>query len=222
MSIQKNYATARLAFENAKATVQNLGYTIDEAKCTQSFLRCDVPLAANVSQFQVPILSNLQSSATPYATNKFLDLQDTFVVSEFGFLVGVGTGAAASDFIPSTYEGIFGANAATARSLWNGRMKVIMDNQEVVPAYDLGRHYKVPQQQTAANADYTTSGINYQNSTDLNSDGFESISPMWVFSGSSNLRINIDLPQSLSAVTSNSRLVFIFRGILMQNTTSVK
>ena len=218
MAIQKNYVNARLVFENAKSTLVQMGYTVNEALLTQSYLRVDVPLVASQTQYNVPILVN-QPTPQNYPTNKLLNLQDTFVVSEFGFLVGVSSG---SDFIPQTNESVFAANAAAARTLWNGQFSVTMDNQQIVPAYDLQRHYRQPVQQSATNADYTTSNINYLPSADLNSDGFESISPMWVLSGAKNIQMQVNLPAALSAVTANSRLVFMFRGILMQNTTSVR
>jgi hypothetical protein len=92
----------------------------------------------------------------------------------------------------------------------------------VVSGIDLYRFYQVPQTQTTANADYTTSGINYKDQQDGSSSGLYPIEPGIVLSGSKQNVIQISMPAALAAVQTYSRVVLYMTGHLAQNVTSVR
>ena len=98
----------------------------------------------------------------------------------------------------------------------------MVNNRQIIPSYDLYRHYSVPQQQTTANADYTTSAINYKDQQDGGTSGFYPVEPGWVLVGSKNNTLTINLPQAMTAVETHSRAILVFRGHLAQNVTPVR
>jgi hypothetical protein len=112
--------------------------------------------------------------------------------------------------------------ASSLYSFYNGSMSLTVNNRQIVPSYPVSRHYWVPQQQTTTNADYTTSAINYRNQMDGSESGYAPIEPGWVFVGSKQNILQINLPASLTAVESNSRVVVILAGHLAQNVTPVR
>jgi len=97
-----------------------------------------------------------------------------------------------------------------------------VNNRQIVPAYDLYRHYSVPQQQTTADADYTSSGIDYRDQQDGGTSGFYPIEPGWVLVGSKQNTLQVQLASAMAAVESNSRAILILRGHLAQNVTPVR
>jgi hypothetical protein len=60
------------------------------------------------------------------------------------------------------------------------------------------------------------------NSTDFITNGFASVEPNMVFVGSKKNQLTVTLPQALVSVPTNARLVVICRGLLAQNSTSVR
>jgi hypothetical protein len=107
-------------------------------------------------------------------------------------------------------------------SFYNGNLSLTVNNRQIVPAYDVYRHYDVPQTQQAANADYTTSGINYRDQQSGADSGFYPIEPGWVMVGSKQNTLQIEIPSALAAVNTDSRVVLIMRGHLAQNVTPVR
>ena len=101
-------------------------------------------------------------------------------------------------------------------------MSLTVNNRQILPSYDLYRHYDVPQQQETANADYTTSGINYKDQQSGANSGFYPIEPGIVFVGSKQNVLQVQLKSAMAAVETNSRAVIIFRGHLGQNITPVR
>jgi hypothetical protein len=91
-----------------------------------------------------------------------------------------------------------------------------------VPAYDLYRHYDVPQQQTTANAFYASSAIAYKDEQSGADSGFYPIEPAWVLVGSKQNILQVQLATAMAAVETNSRAVIIMRGHEAQNVTSVR
>jgi len=115
------------------------------------------------------------------------------------------------------------ANAAAALLSWyNSSLSLTVNNRQIVPAYDLYRHYYVPQQQETLDADYTGSGINYVDQNDGSSSGFYPVEPAWVLVGSKQNVLQVQLQQAMAAVQANSRAVIIMRGHLAQNVTPVR
>ena len=218
----------RLAFEKAKQAINNAGFSLGQAVLSQSYLRLEVALSTTITNYQFPVLTNdvSASNTTSFNTESRLNLQDAFVCSSLFLGFCKPSSSTATNFQLVTYPNttIFSAaNTATSLYNWyNSSLSLTVNNRQIVPAYDLYRHYSVPQQQETANADYTTSGINYKDQQSGADSGFFPIEPAWVLVGSKQNVLQVQLPQAMAAVESNSRAVLILRGHLAQNVTPVR
>lgn len=216
----------RLAFEKAKNAIQAAGFSLSQAVLSQSYLRTELTLATNRTLYQFPVLVNDNSQGSPTNTSQLLNLQDAFYCSSLFIGFAAPSSATATDFQLCTYPNasIFTtANAASSLySFYNGNLSLTVNNRQIVPAYDVFRHYSVPQTQQTANADYTTSNINYRDQQSGADDGFYPVEPGWVMVGSKQNILQIQIPAALAAVQANSRVVLIMRGHLAQNVTPVR
>lgn len=218
----------RLAFEKAKEAINKAGFSLGQAVLSQSYLRLEVALSTTVTNYQFPVLQNDVSStnSTSFSTERRLALQDSFVCSSFGLFFAKPSSSTATNFQLVTYPNasIFsGANTATSLYNWyNSSLSLTVNNRQIVPAYDLYRHYSVPMQQETANADYSASAINYKDEQDGAESGFYPIEPAWVLVGSKQNVLQVQLAASMAAVETNSRAIIIMRGHLAQNVTPVR
>jgi len=213
---------ARLVFDNAKALVQNAGFSVGQAVLSQSYIRSEVALSASTTSYHIPVLVNdTQTSASAFPTEQRLQLQDAFVVSSIGIFVASPGAPTSTEFKLLSYNNdvIFsGAGEADALlSLYNGSLSWVVNNRQIIPAWDIYRHYNVPQTQEDTQAGGNT-GIDQFDSE----SGYYPMEPNAVLVGSKNNQITINLPAALSAVRLNSRLVVVFKGILAQNVTPVR
>lgn len=217
---------SRLAFEKAKNAIQSAGFSLSQAVLSQSFLRTELTLSTSKTLYQFPILVNDNSQGSPTNTSNLLALQDAFYCSSIGIFFAKPSSSTDTTFQLVTYPNasIF-STANTASSLYsfyNASLSLTVNNRQIVPSYDVYRHYSVPQQQTTANADYTTSAINYKDQQSGADSAFYPVEPGWVMVGSKQNVLQINLPAALTAVESNSRVVIIMRGHLGQNITPVR
>jgi hypothetical protein len=219
---------SRLAFEKAKEGIQRAGFSLGQAVLSQSYLRLEVSLSTSITNYQFPVLVNDVSASATAATNleQRLNLQDAFYCSQIGLFFGVPGSSTATNFQLCTYPNttVFSAaNTATSLFNWyNSSLSLTVNNRQIVPAYDLYRHYSVPQQQTTADADYSTSGIDYRDQQDGGTSGFYPIEPGWVLVGSKQNTLQVQLASAMAAVETNSRAILILRGHLAQNVTPVR
>jgi hypothetical protein len=219
---------SRLAFEKAKEGIQRAGFSLGQAVLSQSYLRLEVSLSTSITNYQFPVLVNDVSASATAATNleQRLNLQDAFYVSQIGLFFGVPSSSTATNFQLCTYPNttVFSAsNTATSLFNWyNSSLSLTVNNRQIVPAYDLYRHYSVPQTQTAANAMYSTSGISLRDQQDGGTSGFYPIEPGWVLVGSKQNTLQVQLASAMAAVETNSRAILILRGHLAQNVTPVR
>jgi hypothetical protein len=219
---------SRLAFEKAKEGIQRAGFSLGQAVLSQSYLRLEVSLSTSITNYQFPVLVNDVSASATAATNleQRLNLQDAFYVSQIGLFFGVPSSSTATNFQLCTYPNttVFSAaNTATSLFNWyNSSLSLTVNNRQIVPAYDLYRHYSVPQTQTAANAMYATSGISLRDQQDGGTSGFYPIEPGWVLVGSKQNTLQVQLASAMAAVETNSRAILILRGHLAQNVTPVR
>lgn len=222
-----NSIAARMVFENAKIAI-NKAFPIDPAKprppaselckLTQSYLRLERDLSINQSTYEFPILVN-QGQTGIFNTEQRLNQQDSFVCSEVGIFVAAPSSETDAAFIPLTYPNpfVFGANADPLNALYSGSLNIAVNNDILVPAWDILRHYVAPQtQQTAAAGAGSPLDENFGHEY-----GFYPMEPNVVFIGSKKNTIKIELPAPLTAVLANSRIVMILRGVLAQNSTVV-
>lgn len=217
---------ARLAFDNAKAMLADRGYDPNAAVLSQSVIRTEVAMSTTQTQYTFPILINdaQQGVASSFNTMKLLNLQDAFIVSALGVYVANPASSTATNFPLLTFPDaqVFTTSGAAAAlySFYNGNLSVTVNNRQIVPAYDLARHVKVPRTQTA-----TSTGTNTAvNSHDGSIDGIYPIEPNWVLVGSKNTQVVATLPSALSAIQAGSapRFILKFYGVLAQNVTPVR
>jgi len=216
----------RLAFEKAKKGIEAAGFSLNRAVLSQSYLRSELALSTSKTQYQFPILINDSSQGTITNTSFLLNLQDAFYISAIGVFFAKPSSSTDTTFQLVTYPNasIF-STANTASSLfsfYNGNMQMTINNRQVVSGIDIYRFYNVPQVQTTANADYTSSGIAYKDQQDGSQSALYPIEPGIVLSGSKQNVITINLPAALAAVETNSRVVLYMTGHLAQNVTSVR
>lgn len=220
---------ARMVFENALALAQSLGYNVAEAKCTQSFIRSEAAMSATVTSYQMPLIINQQQTGgASRVLNNLLSMQDIFVVSNLfiGWTVATATAGNGKVYTyPSITGATSGAIATALQTLYNGKLNVMNNNINVVPAWDINRHLFVPRTQentnfnvaaTTAPAQFTIDQLNFEN------DGFCPVEPNWVINGGGNMVATINLPAAISSIPTNGAIVLIARGVLIQNATTVK
>lgn len=228
---------ARMVFENAAILVSeklvNLysdrfqkGYTVDHAKLTQSYLRVEIPMTTTDSQYAVPLIDNQGTANVTRRTERKVKLQDMFVVGEIGVFAMAASGATATNVKWYTYENpiVFtGSNVASSLlQLWNGYLNFLIDGVNVLPSWDIARHYKVQRTQQGSNLYYTSSAISVLDSIDGSDDGWVPCEPNLVINGAGNWQVSINLPGAMTAVLANSYFLVWMRGVLAQNVTTVK
>ena len=211
----------RLIFDNAKALVNNAGFSVGQAVLSQSYIRSEVAMSTSTTSYQIPILVN--SATNNFATNNLLNLQDGFVVSSIGIFVSIPATSTTTAFRLYTYPNTTAfstAGAATALyNLYNGKMQVVVNNRQILSAWDIYRHLYVPQTQQDVLAPTTK-----QDQNDATEFGYYPVEPNLVLVGSKNNVINLELPGAISVLEAGTapRIVVIMRGILAQNVTPVR
>ena len=221
-----NSISARLVFENAKNFVQSQGYDVSQAVLTQSYVRSEVAISSSVTNYRLPIVvTDTTNGASAFNTERRVNLQDVHVVSSL--FIGLAVPSSSTDAAfpvlsyPSTATGqLSTANADAALTLYNGFLTMQVNNQNILPAWDILRHYYVPQ--TQGGVGITAQTIFPIDQWDAGEAGFYPVEPNILLNGGANIVANIVLPAAISSVASNSRIVAIFRTILCQNVTSVK
>lgn len=217
---------ARLAFDNARAMLQTAGLNPNSAILSQSVIRTEVAMSTTQTQYNFPILINDAQAAggSNFNTMRLLNLQDAFIVSALGVYVAAPSSSTATNFPLITYPNaqVFTtANAASSLySFWNGNLSVTVNNRQIVPQYDLGRHLKVQRTQQA-----TSTGTNTAiDSFDASVDGIYPIEPNWTLVGSKNTVVTATLPSALAAIQAGAapRFILKFYGVLAQNVTPVR
>ena len=213
----------RLVYDNAKNLITNAGLSVGQAVLSQSYIRSEVAMSTSTTSYQIPILVNSTGANTNFATNQLLQLQDAFVVSSIGIFVSIPATSTTTAFRLYTYPNTTAfstAGAATALyNLYNGKMSVVVNNRQIVPAWDIYKHLYVPQTQQDVLAPTTK-----QDQNDASEYGYYPVEPNIVLVGSKNNVISLELPGAISTLEAGTapRIVVIMKGILAQNSTSVR
>ena len=214
----------RLIYENAKELLDENGVNVKTAILTQSYLRLEQLMTTTATNTLFPILINAggANAGAPFPTERRLNLQDSFVASEIGvFLFPAATAADTTKQLRS-YPSFFTFTApanTNAQTLYHGYLTLSVNNQVLVPFWDLYRSYLVNQTQNlaalaAASPDDQLSGRD---------DVFFPTEPNWIIIGSKNNALTLVLPNSFATVLAGSpRIVIYLRGVLAQNSTSVQ
>jgi len=213
----------RLIFDNAKALVNNAGFSAGQAVLSQSYIRSEVAMSTSTTSYQIPILTNSTGANTNFATNQLLQLQDAFVVASIGVFVSIPAASTTTAFKLYTYPNAVDFSTAGAAdalyNLYNGKLAVVVNNRQIVPAWDLYRHLYVPQTQQDGGS--TASVIDQNDATEF---GYYPCEPNIVLVGSKNNVLSLELPGAISTLQASTapRIVVILRGCLAQNVTPVR
>jgi hypothetical protein len=212
----------RMVFENAKALVRGLGYSVDQAVLTQSYLRSEVALSTSIANYHLPVLVNDTQNGAVRVNEKRLNLQDIFVASEISVLIGVGSATSTKAPLYTYPNGVIFTSATDddLLSIYNGSLNLTINNQQVLPAWDVYRHYYVPQ--TQGGVGITAQTVFPVDQNDGSDNGFYPVEPGIVFNGAANINFQLTANGAPATVLSNSFICVIQRGILLQNVTTVK
>lgn len=216
VALGMNSIASRMVYDNARKLLSAAfpGQNINQFKCTQSYLRLELALATTITNYQFQILN--QTTGSQFNTEQRLNLQDSFVVSSLGIFLAHPSGTTDTTFELDTYANtVKYTNAAAMNAIYNGQLQIKINNDVVVPAWDLQQHFYRPQTQETAAAN---SPLDQKR---LSEDSMSAVEPNIIAIGSKNTQISIVLPTALSAVDANSRLVVLMRGVLAQNSTVV-
>jgi hypothetical protein len=154
---------------------------------------------------------------------KRLALQDLFICTELAVMFGVGSATTTNTKLYSYNNGnIFSTStsAADLLSLYNGYLSLSVNNELVLPAWDVLRHYFVPQ--TQGSVGVTAQTIFPIDQVDMENSPFYPVEPGIVMNGAANINFQLTANGAPAAITTNSFLCVVQRGILCHNTTTVK
>lgn len=192
---------------------------VDEFKLTQAELRLEQPLVANQNQYTFQIMDNQPGAGgVIFNTEIRLRMQDTFVPTHVGLFLCLPLSAVDTTFRLYSYPNQFVfANAVQMRALYNGQLRIMINNYQFIYNWGLQRHFVANQtQQTAA---FGAGSPEDQN--DFGMDAFYPMQPFVLFGGAQNVQININLPAAPNAVDAFSRYCMRFLGVQAQNSTPV-
>ena len=212
----------RMVFENAKALVRGLGYSVDQAVLTQSYLRSEVALSTSIANYHLPVLVNDTQNGAVRVNEKRLNLQDIFVASEIAVLIGVGSSTSTKAALYTYPNGTIFTTATDddLLSIYNGSLNLTINNSQVLPAWDVYRHYCVPQ--TQGGVGITAQTIFPVDQVDSSTNGFYPVEPGIVMNGAANINFQLTANGAPATILANSFICVIQRGILLQNVTTVK
>jgi hypothetical protein len=212
----------RMIFENAKSLVRGLGYGVDQAVLTQSYLRSEAALSTSVANYHIPVLVNDTQNGSVRVNEKRLNLQDIFVASEIAVLIGVGSSTSTTAALYTYPNGVIFTSATDTDllAIYNGSLNLTINNQQVLPAWDVYRHYYVPQ--TQGGVGITAQTIFPVDQNDASSNGFYPVEPGIVMNGAANINFQLTANGAPATILANSFICVIQRGILLQNVTTVK
>ncbi len=220
-----NQIGSRLVFENAKSFIESQNYDVSQAVLTQSYVRSEVAIAANVTNYRLPIVINDGTSgANAFSTERRVQLQDVHVASSI--FIGLAAPSSSTDAAfpvcsyPSLSAGFSAAQADALFTLYNSSLQITVNNQQILPNWDVLRHYYVPQ--TQGGVGITAQTVFPIDQFDGGDNGFYPVEPNILLNGAANIVCNLVLPAAISTVKADSRFVVIFRTILAQNVTSVR
>lgn len=212
----------RMIFENAKSLVRSLGYGVEQAVLTQSYLRSEVALSTSVANYHIPVLVNDTQNGSVRVNEKRLNLQDIFVASEIAVLIGVGAGTTTTAALFTYNNGVIFTSATDTDllAIYNGSLNLTINNQQVLPAWDVYRHYYVPQ--TQGGVGITAQTVFPVDQNDGSANGFYPVEPGIVMNGAANINFQLTANGAPATILANSFIAVIQRGILLQNVTTVK
>ena len=230
MSAKMTNPTQRLVFDNAYQLLLDYGYDLSSAKLTQSYIRSEVLMSTTQSRLHLPILVTDNQNGNAFNTERRLQLTDVFIVSSIN--VQVAKPASATDgayqtlnYGDATVFTTSGVPAAILGAYCNGYLSMIVDNDQMLPAWDMQQHLRVPTVQAATNVITAYSGATavtpVVNSWDGSNDGIVPNEPNFILTGNSNIDFSMNLINAMAAIESTGRWIVRLRGVLAQNCSKI-
>ncbi len=225
---------------------------INEEEITQGYLWLSATLSPAKQVIQYAVVDTQQVSGSPVTpVNRLLTMQDSFLISNMFYGVGIyqftdGTLSnpdftGGNNWSPVTFNSPWDNNGlgvdwdpGTAM-LWIGAyLQLTINKKVVIPYWDCYQHFKIPQTQSTPGFPVPSAYIpNQKNQIDGSTDGFSVVQPNIVIGGGRNNDLKLNLAANIPAniapfdgsgynVTYIAQTIVVMRGILMQNSTTVK
>lgn len=197
------------------------------ANLSQSYLRAETALGtqSNINF----VLQAGKKNTSPLVSERLLELNDQFVITHFFVGLAVVAADSPSDLqqlskVVHTWEDpttFAGANSVNVAAIYGGSLNFTINRKEFVPQFPVRAFRRVPETQTASNADYTASGISTVNSYANGLTGFYPCEPTLI-DGRQTLDVSIELGSSVSFDDASKAVYCVFeaRGYLLVNAKS--
>ena len=198
---------------------------IPYSSLSQSYLRAETSLTTTTT---IPFNLQAASVSSPLVTEKLLNLNDLFVITNVSVGARFISGTSLTNqkqlnaevinyYDKNTFnEATYGANIA---SLWNANLSWIINRREYVPALSMRNFLFAPITQTATNSQYAT-GPATTNAWNGPFTAFLPFEPT-VISGRDTLNINVNLGASVQFTAANTVYATMeVRGYLVVNAKS--
>jgi hypothetical protein len=208
-----NYSL-RNVFDQSRQALLNANFSpeaINRAKLTQSFLCLENQLFTGITNFTFNVNEGtFNNGAVQRPTEQRVKLQDAFYV--YGMMLQLYIATSATDYAakPKTWPNpaIF-PMAVGLYEIYNGRLIVTIDNQNVIPALPTEYFLQIPftQQTGAAN-----SPVDMFDGTDA-----LIVEPNLVFTGRSTNTITLTLPAGITTLDNFTYVRIFMQGVLAQN-----
>ena len=199
---------------------------------SQSYLRAETPLTT-LSQYAF----NLQRGqvASPLVTENLLELNDSFVITQFRVAlrtISSATPTAVQQLtaLQYTYADplVFTGNAANAATVYNGNLSFTIDRKQFLPSFPMNAFYRVPVTQTRANLQATGGSSNFATPANVGSNSYENglfgfyVSEPTLIDGRQTLDINLNLGAQITIETAATTIYATLecRGYLVVNVKS--
>lgn len=189
---------------------------------TQSYLRMDTAALGTqgVLSFAMGANEPVGGATSIGAQERRLSLNDNFLATEIGFFTTKGTTKSRLDTFPNSLIYSKASEADNIQSIYNGILGININGTNILPAWDLLRHYRVSNAQKSVLTAASGTGNAWDQSTwDTMNWGFAPLSPSIEFEGQAKNSLSIVMPAAvdLSPATGSNYGVIILRGLLIQN-----
>ena len=212
--IRGEYAAANAAAEQAGQKAPGMPLL------TESALRLEQFVNATTTNYTFGVLTSEVSPGTTAVnpTEVRLQTNDNFHIRSIAFYLAVTAASTDTAFRLLTYADdvsfVTVAAALNYQNIYNGLMKINVNQVDVLTNYRLSQHIVIPQTQrlaVAVNSNY--------NQVDMQADSVVPLAPSIMLSGAYTNTITISLPGAVTSAiaANNSRMVIIYDGIRAQN-----
>ena len=186
---------------------------------SESQLRLEQPITATSTQYTFPVLQGDvgQGQSSVLATEVRLQTNDNFHIREIGFYLAQLVAATDTSFKLKTYPNEIELGAVPALdyfNIYNGLMKINVNQVDVLTNYGLIQHLFVPQTQRLS-----VVAAQNRDQVDFSENSREDLAPSLMLSGAYTNTITVSLPGAVTNALAGSltRMVIIFYGLRAQN-----